>query len=325
MDSPAVKDHLNGSPSTVRRKRSNSLVTVPSSVTSTPKKDPQSGKIPIKRSASFSGPRMSAAQPGVLLPKRKSPPPYVLPLVCTQKTKNLKDLTGQKPKEAKSDVDFTGQKAMAPKGVKTDVMSPVKTMPRRPSHEWRTKEREETVPRGPSREWRTKEREERVPPSPSRKQRTKEREEMVPRSPSRERRMKEREETVHRSPSREWRTKEREETVPRSPSRERRTKERQEKQRASEPVMVKPVASSSTPKPLPPLPPQSQRPAKSNSPASLADSGSIKMGALRRVSDSSSCGSGRPSPALPRKENSGVPSCLNWSTGMLTHSWYARL
>ena len=220
MDSPAVKDHFNGSPSTVRRERSNSLVTVPSSLTSTPKKDPQSGKIPRKRSASFSGPRMSAAQPGVLLPNRKSPPAYVLPSVCTQKTK---DLTGQKPKEAKSDVDFTGQKVMAPKGVKTDVMSPVKTMPRSPSQ----------------------------------------------------------------------------------------TKERQEKQSASGPVMVKPVASSSTPKPLPPLPPQSQRPAKSNSPVSLAASGSIKMGALRRVSDSSSCGSGRPSPALPRKENSGVQNGLN--------------
>ena len=288
MDSPAVKDHFNGSASTVRRERSNSLVTVPSSLTSTPKKDPQSGKIPRKRSASFSGPRMSAAQPGVLLPKRKSPPPYVLPSVCTQKTK---DLTGQKPKKAKSDVDFTGQKAMAPKGVKTDVMSPVKTVPCSPSHEWSTKEREVTVPR----------------------------------SPSHERRTKEREETVPRSPSREWRTKEREEMVPRSPSREWRTKERQEKQRVSGLVMVKPVASSSTPKPLPPLPPQSQRPAKSNSPASLAASGSIKMGALRRVSDSSSCGSGRPSPALLRKENSGVQSGLNWSTGMLTHSWYARL
>ena len=282
MDSPAVKDHLNGSPSTVRRERSNSLV---SSLTSTPKKDPRSGKIPRKRSASFSGPRMSAAQPGVLLPKRKSPPAYVLPSVCTQKTKNLKDLTDQKPKEAKTDVDFTGQKAMAPKGVKTDVMSPVKTVPRSPSREWMTKEREETVPR----------------------------------SPSRERRTKERKETVPRSPSRERRTKERKEMVPRSPSRERRTKERQEKQRVSGPVMVKPVASSSTPKSLPPLPPQSQRPAKSNSPASLAASGSIKIGALRRVSDSSSCGSGRPSPALPRKENSGVQSSLNWSTGMLTY------
>ena len=265
MDSPAVKDHLNGSPSTVRRERSNSLV---SSLTSTPKKDPQSGKIPRKRSASFSGPRMSAAQPGVLLPKRKSPPAYVLPSVCTQKTKNLKDLTDQKPKEAKTDVDFTGQKATAPKGVKTDVMSPVKTVPRNPSRERMTKEREETVPR---------------------------------------------------SPSRERRTKERKETVPRSPSHEWRTKERQEKQRVSGPVMVKPVASSSTPKSLPPLPPQSQRPAKSNSPASLAASGSIKMGALRRVSDSSSCGSGRPSPALPRKENGGVQSGLNWSTGMLTY------
>ena len=75
---------------------------------------------------------MPAVQPGVLLPNRKSPPAYVLPSVCTQKTK---DLTGQKPKKAKSDVDFTGQKAMAPKGVKTDVMFLVKTVPRSPSHE----------------------------------------------------------------------------------------------------------------------------------------------------------------------------------------------